>query len=349
MIDFLHLTFLNNRVIDYFLALTLIIIGFFLVWLLKRILIRRLKKIVQRSATTVDDFLLEVAEKKLLPLFYYISFYVGISVLKVAPILQKAIEVISYAVFIFVGVRVVMAVIAYAFALYLVRIGDDGTKKNALKGIEVGVKVLIWGIAVAVFLENLGVEISALVAGLGIGGIAVALAAQTILGDLFSYVTIYFDRPFEIGDFIIIGEFVGTVEHIGIKTTRLRSIGGEQLVLSNSDLTASRLKNFKRMEQRRVLFKIGLTYDTPREQLKEIPGIIKDIIESIEDTLFDRAHFATYAAYSLDFEIVYYVLTRDYYRYMDIQQEINFRLMEEFDKRGIKFAFPTQTVHIEQG
>ena len=202
--------------------------------------------------------------------------------------------------------------------------------------------------AAAFFLDNMGFEISAVIAGLGIGGIAVALAAQTILKDLFSYFSILFDRPFEIGDFIIIGEYLGTIEHIGIKTTRIRSLGGEQVILSNTDLTSSRVRNYKRMDKRRVLFKLGVTYQTSLEQLKAIPGIIKNAIENVEDTIFDRAHFFSYGDFSLVFEVVYYVKSRDYNKYMDIQQEINFAINEEFKNRDIEFAYPTQTLYLNK-
>jgi small-conductance mechanosensitive channel len=183
---------------------------------------------------------------------------------------------------------------------------------------------------------------------LGIGGVAVALAAQVILKDVFSYFSIIFDRPFKIGDFIIVGEYMGTIEYIGIKTTRLRSLGGEMLIFSNSDLTDSRLRNYKLMDKRRVSFKLGLVYQTSTEQLKKVPGIIEGIIKSVKDTIFDRAHFLNYGDFSLVFEIVYYVVGADYNKYMDIQQEINFAIKGEFEKRGIEFAFPTQTLYVNK-
>ncbi len=195
-------------------------------------------------------------------------------------------------------------------------------------------------------LDNLGFKISAVIAGLGIGGIAVALAAQAILGDLFSYFAILFDRPFEVGDFIILGEYLGTIEHIGIKTTRIRSLSGEQLVFSNTDLTSSRLRNYKRMGKRRVVFKLGVTYQTTLKQLKTIPGIIENIIKGVKDTTFDRVHFSSYGDFSLIFEVVYYVMSRDYNKYMDIQQVINFAIKKEFEAGGIEFAYPTQTLYL---
>lgn len=185
-------------------------------------------------------------------------------------------------------------------------------------------------------------------AGLGIGGVAVALASQAVLGDMFNYFTIFFDRPFALGDFIIVGEYMGTVEHIGIKTTRIRSIGGEQLVFSNTDLTNSRVRNYKRMEKRRVLFQFGVTYDTPIEMLEGIPEVIRKIIGNFEDTVFDRAHFLKYGDYSLVFEVVYYVLSSDYNRYMDVQHQINLNMMREFKARGISFALPSQTLFVHQ-
>ena len=208
------------------------------------------------------------------------------------------------------------------------------------------IRVCFWTIAVLIVLDNFGVKISTLIAGLGIGGVAIALATQAILKDLFGYFIIFFDHPFEIGDFIIVGDYMGVVDHIGIKTTRLLSLGGEQIVFSNTDLTDSRVRNYKRMARRRVVFKLGVIYQTTAQQLKEIPKVIEDIVRSIEDTIFDRAHFYSYGNFSLDFEVVYYVVGNDYNKYMNIQQEINLRIKEEFEKRGVEFAYPTQTLFL---
>lgn len=344
--EFLQSTYFDNRVIDYLLALILIIGGSGIISVLKRVIFRRFINITRKTPSSLHDFILQLIDKELLPLLYYIALYMGCSILALPPSVDKAIQIIGSAVFVFVGVRVIMAIVAYSIELYLAKNGEDGTKQNVAKGVEAVLRVIIWGLAVIIFLENLGVEITALVAGLGIGGIAVALAAQTILGDLFSYITIYFDRPFAIGDYINVGEFNGTVEYIGIKTTRLRSLSGEQIIMANSDLTASRLRNYKRMEQRRISFRLRVTYDTDLDRLKEIPEIIRAIIESFADTRFDRAHFAAFGDYGLEFEVVYFVLTSDYRRYMDIQQEINLRLLEEFEQRGIKLALPTQMLHV---
>jgi len=210
-------------------------------------------------------------------------------------------------------------------------------------------KLLLWVVLLLIALDNFGINITTLIAGFGIGGIAVALAVQNLLGDLFASYTIVFDKPFVIGDFIIVGEFLGTVEHIGLKTTRIRSLSGEQLIFPNGDLLQSRVRNFKRMYERRVVFTIGVLYQTPLEELKEIPGIIRAAVEAQSTVRFDRAHFKAYGAYSLDFEVVYYVLVPDYAVYMDIQQAINLILFKEFQERNIQFAYPTRTVFVEKG
>ncbi|GBR77205.1 mechanosensitive ion channel [Candidatus Termititenax persephonae] len=219
--------------------------------------------------------------------------------------------------------------------------------KQTVAIIKITMQTCIWIIVLIILLDNLGLKISALVTGLGISGIAIALAAQSILGDLFSYFIIFFDRPFELGDYIVIDEFKGTVENIGIKTTRLRSLSGEELIFSNTDLTGARVRNYKRMNLRRISFRLNVSYQTPSELLQAIPQILTKIIQSVKQTSFDRAHFAEYGDSTLIFEVVYYVLSSDYNKYMDTQQEINFKIKTEFAQHGIDFAYPTQTVVVK--
>jgi small-conductance mechanosensitive channel len=226
--------------------------------------------------------------------------------------------------------------------------GDEHAEANpAVGAIGFVLRLVLWSFLLLLGLDNLGVDITALVAGLGVGGVAVALAVQNILGDLFASLSIVFDKPFEPGDFIIVGELLGTVERVGLKTTRVRSLHGEQIVISNTDLLSSRIRNYKRMEERRIVFAVGVTYDTPREKLAGIPGLIRGVIEELPEVRFDRAHFRAFGAFSLDFEIVYYVLNADYNRYMDLQQAINLGIVEAFAQEAIEFAFPTQTLHLQ--
>jgi len=218
---------------------------------------------------------------------------------------------------------------------------------NALHLIQLFARVVVWSIAVLLILNNLGFDITALVAGLGIGGIAVALAAQNILGDLFASLAIVLDQPFVVGDFVILGDKSGTIERIGIKTTRIRSLSGEELIVSNADLLASRIHNYKRMAQRRVVFTIGITYQTPADQVEKLPGMLRAIVEAQDLVRFDRAHFARYGDFALIYEVVYWVLSADYAAYMDAQQRINLAIYRQLQDEGIEFAYPTQTIHLQ--
>lgn len=346
--DFLDQTFFNNRILDYLICLATFLISIISIQIFKSILLKRLAAWAKKTATTIDDFLIEAIKKKLLPLLYFGAIYLSLQSLTLNPALDRGIFVLGLILLTIYGVRFLLSTIIFALETYWVKKEKDIAKKQGLKGMLTVVKFIVWSLAIIILLDNLGIKITALVAGLGIGGVAIALAAQAVLGDLFSYFSIFFDRPFEIGDFIITGDYLGTVEHIGIKTTRIRSLGGELVVFSNTDLTNSRVRNYKRMDKRRVVFKLGVTYSTGLQQLKEIPVIITDIIKGINNTAFDRAHFFSYGDFSLVFEIVYYVLSRDYNIYMDIQQEINFKIKEEFEKRGIEFAYPTQTLYLNK-
>ena len=222
--------------------------------------------------------------------------------------------------------------------------------KNAVSLIKFIARSIIWSIALLLCVENIGIDITALVAGLGIGGIAIALAAQNILSDLFASLAIVLDKPFEIDDYIVVGDISGTVEQIGIKTTRIRALSGEELVCSNADLLGSRVRNYKRMKERRAIFELGVVYQTPHNLLKKIPEIIEKIIENAEFARFDRANFKSFGDSSLLFEIVFYVSApgNDYNEYMKVQQGINYEIFKKFEELKIDFAYPTQTLHISK-
>ncbi|MCF7887361.1 MAG: mechanosensitive ion channel family protein [Candidatus Omnitrophica bacterium] len=340
--------FFKNSVLDYLISLGLFIGFFLLIKIISLVVIKKIKGLARKTATLIDDLLISILEKKIIPFLYLVSLYVAIQYLKLPKTLDKAVEIVVIFVLTVFTILISVRLVDFGFSSYARKVGRTESFQNSLTGILKVIKFLIWGLGLVFFLDNLGFNIAAVIAGLGVGGVAVALAAQAVLGDLFSYFSIIFDRPFEVGDFIIVEDLLGTIEHVGIKTTRIRSLGGEQLIFSNSDLTNSRVKNYKRMEKRRVVFKLGVTYSTPLAKLKEIPKIIKKAIQGTEDTIFDRAHFFSYADFSLVFEIVYYVSSPDYNKYMDTQQEINFKIKEEFEKRDIDFAFPTQTLHLKK-
>lgn len=346
--NFLQAEFMGNTVMNY--ANSLLIIGVALVIfaLLKISVVRVLEKKTRSARGGLYKFLAQSLRKVILPAFIFGAIYLAINHLVLNKSLLKAVHITYVVALTFLSVRFIVFMFDYIFVHYWLKDTDDEVELHGVKSIMPVVKIVVYGVGLFFLLDNLGFKISTLLAGLGIGGVAVALAGQTVLKDLFSYFSILFDKPFKLGDFIVVGDFMGTVEHIGIKTTRIRSLGGEQLIFSNTDLTDSRVRNYKEMRERRVIFKIGVIYQTDENLLKEIPGIVKKIIVDEAEARFDRTHFCSYGDYSLNFEIVYYVLSRDYNKYMDVHQRINFQIFEKFKKKGIEFAYPTQTLFVNK-
>lgn len=337
----------NNTVLDCLIFLGSLAASIVVILILKHIVLKRLTRWAEKTPASLDDMILHALKKYVLPLLYLGALYFNTGWLKLSENAAAIINVVALALAMILGAAILSALFIYLLNRALEK-RQKKVDKLAVRLIGVVIKIAIWVIALLMFLGNLNVDITPLIAGLGIGGVAVAFALQAILQDLFSFVTIFFDRPFELDDFIVIDDLMGTVEHIGVKTTRLRSINGEQLIFSNKDLTNSRVRNYKRMENRRVVFTLRVTYSTALNKAKEIPELIKGIIEGIENTKFDRAHFKEFGDSRLIFEAAYYVLSQDFKLYMDVQQAINFAIKEEFEKRGIEFAFPTQTLYIEK-
>lgn len=338
---------LENQVSDYLLAIATFVVGMVVVYVLKAVVVNRIKKWSQRTATDLDDRLLRIIEQPVLLLLYLGVFYIAVGNLILHPILQQAVTVICVMIGTVLVIQLLGSLVEYGARLYLLKHGNDVAMEQTINAVVPAIKVGVWAIGIVFLLDNLGFDISAVVAGLGIGGIAVALAAQGVLGDLFSYVSILLDRPFEIGDFIIVGEMVGTVEHIGLKTTRLRSLTGEELIIANTDITAARIQNFKRMARRRIAFTLGVTYETTAAQMKQIPAIIQKIVDDTERVTFDRAHFSSFGDFSLNYEVVFFVETSDYAIYMDAQQAIYLAIKDAFEAQGIEFAYPTQVLYVD--
>jgi small-conductance mechanosensitive channel len=345
--NFLEIVVLNNSITSYLMAIATAVVGVIGVKLLQAVVVGRLKAWARRTSTPLDNDLVHLCEQFLIPIAFLGVAYFAINVLELHPILEQGISVILVVIGTVLAVRLLGALVEYAIRFYaLTRRPDSPAFESSLNALMPAIRIALWAMGVVFLLDNFGLDIAAVVAGLGIGGIAIALAAQGVLQDLFSYFSIILDTPFEIGDFIIVGDSIGTVEYIGIKTTRIRSLDGEQLVIANTDLTASRIRNFKRMRTRRIVFRIGVTYETGLDRLKEIPGLIKDIVERTDNVTFDRAHFAAYGDFSLNFEVVYIVTSSDFALYMDAQQSINLALKQAFAERGIEFAYPTQVTYL---
>jgi small-conductance mechanosensitive channel len=290
---------------------------------------------------------LQVASRTAVPFFLVLALFVGAQVMTLGPSSARVLaSAITIALFWQAGIWAAATASGWLEHKRRRSLVADRAALGSISIIGVIINTVIWALLALLTLDNLGIDITALVAGLGIGGIAVALAVQNIFGDLFASLSITLDQPFVVGDFLIVGDVLGTVESIGIKSTRLRSLNGEQIVMPNSDLLSSRVRNYGRMLERRVVFATAVTYETPVDLLEGIPRVIREIVEGQTDTPFDRSHFAAHGAASLDFETVYYVRSPDYNRYMDIQQTINLRLHREFAKLGIEFAYPTQKVFV---
>lgn len=339
----LNQTILNNSLLQWFIAVAVLVVAVLLLRIVQQLAGRRLAVLATRTATQWDDVLVAlIARTKLL-------FLIVVGIFAASFFLDIPDRIRSAVANLFVIALLVQSGIWGA--TFIARVLES-YRKHALENnraevttinlIGLVVRIVLWSVVALLALDNLGVNVTALVAGLGIGGVAVALSLQNILGDLFASLSITFDKPFIIGDFLVIGEHMGSVENVGLKTTRVRSLSGEQLVFSNSDLLSSRIRNYGRMFERRVVFSIGVTYETPRDKLKRIPEIICGVVETQDKTRFDRSHFMKYGDYALMFETVYYVLSSDYNIYMDIQQSVYFAIHEGFEREGIEFAYPTQ-------
>jgi small-conductance mechanosensitive channel len=226
--------------------------------------------------------------------------------------------------------------------------GADRVFSGSLDILGFVARMLIWSLLILLALDNLGVNITALLAGLGVGGVAVALALQNVLGDLFASLSIALDKPFVIGDNLTIDTFVGKVEHIGIKTTRLRSESGEQIILSNADILKSRVRNFGRLSQQRILATIRLDYDTPADKLKAMPALLENIVREHSQARFERCHLKTLGESSFQFELSYFVQQPSSNPLLDLQQAVNFRIIEEMRRLGVEFAYPAQLVFFDR-
>jgi small-conductance mechanosensitive channel len=350
VIPILERVVFGNTVRVYAEALVFVLVISVVLEVIQRIVIGRLGRMAAKTENKLDDYIVERVKKIGRPVYILIGLYLATRSFKLSPTMDRLID-LAFMIFLTIQViQLFQGILTYLIARsHLKMRADDPNREAVVRNLSFAIGLVLW-IAGAVFvLDNMGIKITGLVAGLGIGGVAVALAAQAVLQDAFSSFSIFLDRPFEVGDFIIVGDLMGVVENVGFKTTRLRSLSGEQLVFSNKDLTSSRIRNYKRMRERRIAFTIGAVYQTSLSKMQKIPPMIAEIFKTVDLTRFDRAHFKAFGAFSLDIEIVYYVLSPDYNKYMDIQQEINFKIMEAFEREGIEFAYPTQTLYLEKG
>ncbi len=336
----------GNSIFEYSVALGVFILFLAVFKVFQVIILKKLKKLSKTTSTDVDDILIEAVQSLKPPFYYFVSLYLILPFLTVKESILGVIKGLLLILIVFQVVKSVLIVVDYIFEKLANKKGNDGGVKMAYSYLGTFTKILVWALGLMMVLSNLGVDVTTLVAGLGIGGVAFAFALKGILGDLFSSFVIFFDKPFLIGDNIQVGNVKGEVIKIGIKTTRIKSSGGEEIVMSNESLTSKKeLHNFRKLEERKVAFSFGVTYETPPVKLRKIPKLVKEIISAVKETRFDRAHFNRFDDSALNFDIVYYMETNSYKKYLDAQQRINLNILEKFAKEGIEMAYPTQIVY----
>ncbi len=340
----------GNIVQDYLIAFLALVVSMFFLKIFKFMVLKKLKRLSAKTRTDTDDLLIKVIDDIKWPFFILLSVFISIQFIR-APVLAE--NILFY---------LILVVGTYYIVKGIQHFIDYGTKKiiharkqeeeeadtSVVELLSKIFKIILWIIGVFFILSNLGYNITPMIAGLGIGGVAIAFALQNVLSDIFASVSLYLDKPFKPGDFIVVENDMGVVKKIGIKSTRLETLQGQELIMPNKELTETRVNNYKKMEKRRVVFNFGVVYQTPTEKLQKIPVIVNNIINRIELARIDRAHFTKFGDFSLNFEVVYYINTNDYNKYMDVQQEINLAIKEQFEKEGIEMAFPTQTVFINK-
>ena len=334
----------NNSLLRYLISIIVFAVSLIA---MNIILILFLKVLLKLNTKLQNEFIVNLVKsikKRLRPLIFIIALSFG----RVGLVLPK--EVSDYWAKIVVVFFIIFVVMFICDIISNFSNNYLYNKKGVVisDGIITILKALVWVIGFLTILSNLGVNVNTFIAGLGIGGVAVAFAAQSIIADLFNYFVIVFDKPFLKGDYIQIDADKGVVEYIGIKSTRIRRNSGEQLLISNTNLLASRIQNYRILEKRRQYMMLGVEYSTPLEKLKVIPDILQTIIETTIGTEFSSARFIEFADSSLNFEVIYYVNTDDYNEFVRVVEDINYKIIDEFNKLGVGFAFPSRTLYISK-
>ena len=318
---------------------------------LKKYLLKKLLKLAKKTPTDLDDFVLKLIAGTRDLFLLALSIYIGTRLLELTDILQEIIHLLMVFILLLQVGLWINSLITYLIQRHTQKTEDENAASQAttLSALGTVAKGVVWAVVVILALDNIpGIEIGTLIASLGITGLAVGLAVQNILSDLFASLSIALDKPFVIGDSIIVGDYIGTIEKIGLKSTRLRSLTGEQLIFSNSDLLSSRIRNYQRMDRRRVSLSLGLVYETSYEKIKKIPQMMEELIQEVDNCTFSRAHFKSFDESALSFEVVYWVESSDYAMFMDVQQEVGLKIIKRFGEEKIGFAYPTRTVILEK-
>ena len=337
--------FYGNPLRAWLTALAVLVGGVAALLLLKKVVVSRLERFAKHTATSIDDLAVDILQRTRVYFIVFVALRAAALTLTLPESVQRGIYIATIVAVCLQGARWGNGVISFWVERYTAqKAGVDAATVTTVTALGYLGRILLWAFILLVALDNFGYDITALITGLGITGIAVALAVQNILGDILASLSIVIDKPFVVGDYIVVDQYQGTVENVGLKTTRVRSLSGEQIIFSNGDLLKARIRNFKRLIERRAAFVTNVSYETPPDAVQRIPTMLRDIVTAQPLVRFERAHFRGYGESALEFETVYFMLTDDYNKYMDTQQAINLAILRRFGAEGIEFAFPTRTI-----
>lgn len=336
----------GNSLWMYVVAIGIFFLTIIILKIIKVLFLGYLKQITTKTKTHVDDIIVTIFDRIRWPIFVLVGLYLSMRALILPDIWNRIVLFFVLLVTVYEVLRIVDQLSIYFLKEYSYRHGGvEGINTSFVQAGRLLLRIVFWSLGFLFVLSNLHVNVSSLIASLGIGGIAVALAAQSILSDIFSSFSIYIDRPFAIGDFITVGINSGTVKKIGLKSTRISTLRGEELIISNKELTTTRIQNFKRLKKRKQVTTVSVVYELSEETLAKIPSWIEEIIKKVEKAEFERCHFSAFSPYSIDFEIAYLVDSADYTVYMDTKQQVNLAIFSLFKKYKINFAYPTQFIY----
>lgn len=338
-------TYWGNTVFQYAVALLIFAFTVLVIMLIKKGFLSYSARFAEKSSTLIDNAIIEMVGTVSAPFYWFASLVFALQYLHLSPVVSAIINRI------FIIWFIIQAIVA--FQIFIDFIISEKVRTNTkagsamISGILSGlIKIGLWLTALLFILSNFGVDITSLIAGLGIGGIAIALAAQSILGDLFSSIAIFFDRPFVIGDYIDIGTNSGTVQKIGIKTTRIRALSGEEIVIPNKDIAAARISNYRRMKERRAIIDVAVPYGTDSKTLEKIPALLEVSVADVGHASFRNAYLIKMGPSALIFELVYLIDDRDYELYLQAKQAILFNIVRTFAKHKIALIAPGQVLNV---
>ena len=345
--ELLSYAFWGNSVKEYIVATVIFVLIVIIFRIVKYQFVKKLRKVANNTKAEIDDLLIKIVDKIGWPFYVFFAIFVTLKFIQVPDVVNIFFTYTTPIVVVIIVVRSLQQFVDYVIQ----KLGKEKQEENETAVISIIGRILrgsLWGIALVYVVSLFGYDVTTVVASFGVLGIVLAFGLQEVLSDIFASISIFFDKPFEIGDFIIVGDTTGVVKEVGIKSTRVQSLWGQEVVIPNKELTSARINNYKKMKRRRIQFSFGVVYEISAEKLEKVLEITKEIVTNIELAELDRVHFKEYGDFSLNFEVVYYVNTSDYAKYMDIQQEINFLLKKRFEKEGISFAYPTQTIIVNK-